>query len=243
MIEKHDPIAVIAEEAPTFSDAEAMEALKEHWGLDAKVSSLVSERDQNFRVQTGGGKQYVLKIANLVETREVTDFQVQALVHIAEVAGREAIPISSPEVLPTVKGETMVELNSASGTHAARVVSFVSGIPLAERIASPELARNMGTYLAFLGLALRDFSHPGSHQSLLWDLQQALNLRELVKYVSEDKIAQAVSDTLDEFESQVAPVLGTMRAQVIHSDFNADNVLIDAVDTDRVAGVIDFGCI
>jgi len=241
LIQENDPLAVIAEDAPTFSDAEAISILKERYGLDATVSTLVSERDQNFRVRTASGEQYVLKIANTAEAPEVTDFQVQALMHIAAVVRREEIPIDSPEVILTVDGETQIKLNSTSGQHVARVVTFVKGIPLAERVASPELARNLGVYLAHLGIALRGFSHPGSQQSLLWDLQQALNLRGLVKYVNDVEVAQAVNDTLDEFERHVAPILGSLRAQVIHSDFNADNVLIDAEDLDRVAGVIDFG--
>ena len=241
LIQENDPLAVIAEEAPTFSDAEAIAVLKERYGFDATVGTLVSERDQNFRVSTASGEQYVLKIANAAEAPEVTDFQVQALLHIAAVVAREKIPIDSPEVILTVDGESQIKLNSTTGQHVARVVTFVKGIPLAERVASPQLARNMGAYLAHLGVALRDFSHPGSQQSLLWDLQQALNLRGLVKYVNGDEVAQAVTDTLDEFESHAAPTLGSLRAQVIHSDFNPDNVLIDAEDPDRVAGVIDFG--
>ncbi len=241
LIQENDPLAVIAEEAPRFSDAEAIAVLKERYGFDATVGTLVSERDQNFRVRTASGEQYVLKIANAAEASEVTDFQVQALLHIAAVVAREKIPIDSPEVILTVDGESQIKLNSTTGQHVARVVTFVKGIPMAERVASPQLARNMGAYLAHLGVALRDFSHPGSQQSLLWDLQQALNLRGLVKYVNGDDVAQAVTDTLDEFESHAAPALGSLRAQVIHSDFNPDNVLIDAEDPDRVAGVIDFG--
>ena len=209
LTQENDPLAVIAEEAPTFSDAEAIAILKERYGFEATVGALLSERDQNFRVRTATVEQYDLKIANAAEASEVTDFQVLALMHIASVIAREKIPINSPEVILTVDGKSRIKLNSTTGQHVARVVTFVKGIPLAERVASPQLARNMGAYLAHLGVALRGFSHPGSQQSLLWDLQQALNLRGLVKYVSGDEVAQAVKDTLDEFERHAAPALGS----------------------------------
>ena len=36
-------------------------------------------------------------------------------------------------------------------------------------------------------------------------------------------------------------MLPNLRAQVIHSDLNPDNMLVDPNDRDQVAGVIDFG--
>jgi len=36
-------------------------------------------------------------------------------------------------------------------------------------------------------------------------------------------------------------MLPSLRAQVIHNDFNPHNVLVDAIADDRIAGVIDFG--
>jgi hydroxylysine kinase len=241
LTQENDPFAVIAEALPSFSEVEVIECLREHYGLDAVVSALVSERDQNFRVRSSDGAEYVFKIANAAEPAPVTDFQIQALIHIAAVVGEANIPINAPEILPTPGGQTHVELEFAGGTHVARMVSFLPGIPLAERIASPSLARNMGEYLAHLGLALKGFSHPGSAQSLLWDMQQALNLRQLLKYAKEDMAAQAVVDALNDFERYALPEFSSLRTQVVHSDFNADNVLVDAKDTNKVAGVIDFG--
>jgi Ser/Thr protein kinase RdoA (MazF antagonist) len=241
LTQQTDPLAVIAEAAPAFDAAEAVELLQEHYGLDATVSVLVSERDQNFRVRTGSGAAYVLKIANAAELAQVTDFQIQALLHVARVTRQNNIPINAPEVLLTVDGKTHINLESSGGTHVARVVSFLAGIPLAERIASPALARNMGAYLAHLGHALTGFSHPGSAQSLLWDMQQALNLRQLLEYVEDENIASATGDALDDFETFALPALAGMRSQIVHSDFNADNVLVEATDPDKVAGVIDFG--
>jgi Ser/Thr protein kinase RdoA (MazF antagonist) len=236
-----DPFAVVAEAAPQFSEAQARDIARDHWGLDVAVRPLVSERDQNFRLVCQDGARYVLKIANVAERPEVTGFQVEALLHIADRVRAMRIPVSAPEVLPTTQGDTTVRLESAQGEHTVRVVTFLAGVPLGDRPASPRLARNMGEYLAHLGLALKGFDHPGSGQSLLWDIQEAPRLRDLLPFVAYPAAADAVAAALDDFERFALPVLASLRSQVVHSDMNPDNLLVATDDADAVAGIIDFG--
>lgn len=240
-MQDNDPLAVIAGEAPGFSADEAAALAAEHYGLEVTVRSLVSERDQNFRMQTADGRRFVLKIANAVEDPQVTDFQIQALIHIARRVREEGIAVIAPEVLPTRNGAVSVTLEKDGNQHVTRVVTFLEGEPLADEMPSPRLSRNAGVCLANLGLALQGFAHPASNHSLLWDLQQALRLRDLVRYVREPQVAQAVDAALDDFEQFVTPLMSDLRAQVIHNDLNPDNLLVDPDDHDRVAGVIDFG--
>lgn len=234
-------MAVLQERAPEFSDAEAMGILRTHWCIDANVRSLVSERDQNFRATATNGSEFVLKIANAAEPEAVTDFQIKALIHIRERVETLRLPIRVPEVRRTPDGQESVRIERGGAAHVVRVVSFVPGVPLGDNLPSPVLARNMGAYLANLGLALDGFSHPGSGHSLMWDIQQALNLRDLIRYVRSPETGEAVSAALDAFESHALPVMAGLRKQVIHSDMNPDNVLLDRAGGDTVAGVIDFG--
>ena len=125
--------------------------------------------------------------------------------------------------------------------HVARVVTFVAGVPLGERQPSPALAANMGRYLAHLGRGLHDFEHPGNSQALLWDMQQALELRRLLPHIANEALRSCVERVLIEFEQIAWPKFPQLRAQVIHSDFNPDNVLTFSDDDEAVAGVIDFG--
>lgn len=236
-----DPFAVIAEEAPEFSADEAVSIVAERYGLDVTVRTLVSERDQNFRMQAVDGKKYVLKIANAAEDPQVTDFQIRALIHIAEHVRHDDIPLNTPEIVPTLRDEVSILLEKGSQQHVARVVTFLEGEPLAAKTPSPQLARNAGACLASLGRALHGFEHPGSQHGLLWDMQQAPQLRQLVEFVADESVARAVAATLDDFEKYVTPVLPQLRAQVIHSDLNPDNMLVVSENRDQVAGVIDFG--
>jgi len=236
-----DPLAVIAGEAPQFPADEAVSIAAEYYGLDVTVRPLVSERDQNFRLQAADGNKYVLKIANAVEDPQVTDLQIRALVHIAGRIRAENIPVNVPELVPTLDGEASFLLEKNGRQHVARVVTFLEGEPLAATIPSPPLARNAGKCLANLGRALLGFEHPGSHHSLLWDIQQALNLRRLIEFVRDQDVARAVAAALNDFDKYTTPVMPQLRAQVIHSDLNPDNLLVVPDNRDQVAGVIDFG--
>jgi len=60
-------------------------------------------------------------------------------------------------------------------------------------------------------------------------------------HIPKDEVRVEVVRSLDEFEEFAWPELSGLRRQVIHSDFNPDNVLTHATEPDEVAGVIDFG--
>ncbi len=240
-MQEQDPLAVIAQEAPQIPDKDAIAIARDRYGLDVTVRSLVSERDQNFRMQASDGKKYVMKIANAAERPVVTDFQVQALLYIENRVRERGIAVTVPEIVRMLDGGVSFLLPIDGVDHVVRVVTFIEGNPLADALPSPGLARNSGECLALLGQALQGFEHPGSEQSLLWDLQRALGLRKLVRYVREPIAAQAVDAALDDFEAYALPVLPSLRAQVIHSDLNPDNLVVREDDPDLVAGVIDFG--
>jgi Ser/Thr protein kinase RdoA (MazF antagonist) len=240
-MQQHDPLAVIETETPKFSDADAIAIAHEHYGLEASVRSLVSERDQNFHLRIADGREFVLKIANALEDPEVTEFQILALLHLEEWRRRSSFGLNAPRILRSKNGATHFELKSRAGSHVARVVTFVAGVPLADRLPSTRLSSNMGRYLAHLGRALRDFAAPGSSQALLWDMQRAPDIRRLLPCFSSESNRRLVEKTLHEFEQTALPQFAQLRQQVIHSDFNPDNVLVEFHDENEVAGVIDFG--
>ena len=192
-------------------------------------------------MRAADGREYVLKIANSAEDRVATDFQIQALIHIAGRVRRDRLPVITPEIVPTVDGDNHIIMESPAGEHMARVITFLPGVPLENRIASAGLARNAGTFLAHLGVALQGFEHPGSRHGLLWDIQRALELRPLVQYVPDPQDAANVAAALDAYETHCLPVFPVLRAQVIHSDLNPDNLILESADGETIAGVIDFG--
>jgi Ser/Thr protein kinase RdoA (MazF antagonist) len=240
-VPRADPFAVIEVEPPQLDDDEVRPLVQEHYGLEVQLKALLGERDQNFRLQCDDGRQFVLKIASAAEDPLATDFQIQALLYLESYLGNNDCPINVPRILRTIDGRTQLLVTSRGKQHVVRIVTYVDGVPLGNTPASPILCRRLGSYLAHLGRALHEFDHPGSTHSLLWDMQQALELRRLLPHVAEQTLRQGIAQTLDDFEAYALPQFGDVRSQVIHSDLNPDNVLIDADDCSSVAGVIDFG--
>jgi len=233
------PLDVIAAAPPAVEPAAVLAVARDHWGLEGRLKPLVSERDQNFRLTAQDGRRYVLKIANPAEDPLVTDFQIRALLHIESGAGRD---LNVPHIVRTRDGDTRVTIDVEGVPHVVRIVSFVDGKPLATTPPGIGLCREMGEFLARLGLALDGFDHAGAGQSLLWDMKQALSLREITHHIPDAALRRLVEGTLDEFEQAAVPEFGSLRWQVIHNDMNPDNILVrEEAGRLHIAGMIDFG--
>lgn len=214
---------------PELSEAEAAGLLVQYYGLTGPLKRLTSERDLNLHLVLPG-QSYVVKFANRAEPRAVTDFQTAALLHLEG----KGLPV--PMVRRALSGATEVE--TACGL--LRVLTYLEGKPLhlARRTAGQR--RAMGAMAAQISLGLQGFSHVGADHVLQWDIRQAAALRPFLAEVPE-ALRGLCRRTLDHFEAEVAPRLAACRWQVVHNDLNPHNVLVDAGDPDRIAGVLDFG--
>jgi hydroxylysine kinase len=227
--------SVLEEPAPAFSTAQAEEIAQRAFDLRASAHALASERDQNFRLRSADSREWVLKIANPAEDPAVLDMQTRALLHIARVDPRLAVP----RVRATLEGALFHEVDADDGRHfIVRVLSFLPGQLLDDAVSHPALARDVGAVAARLARALRGFSHPSSRHALLWDLTQAPGLRARTHHIESAGRRRVIDEALDHFAAEVLPRLEQQRAQVIHNDVSRMNTLVDGR---RVCGVIDFG--
>jgi 4-aminobutyrate aminotransferase-like enzyme len=96
-----------------------------------------------------------------------------------------------------------------------------------------------GETTARLGLALRGFMHPRAVRRLPWDVQHAASARPMTDSIHDPAAREAVNAVLDRFDASVAPRWELLRAQVVHGDLTADNVLAD--DDGLITGIVDFG--
>ena len=202
------------------------------FGLAGDYLPLVSERDQNFRLTTSDGRRFVVKVTSSLEQGVVTDFQIEALLHLEK---EESIPL--PRVERTADGESSATIDVAGTACRLRLVEFVDGRPLDDIEITPDIASRFGTALATLDRALDGFSHPGQSPLLLWDMQRTSEVRDLLSFIDEEKLHRRVEAVIDDFETRVAPGMDELRMQVIHSDANPENVLL----CDSGVGFIDFG--
>ncbi len=219
--------------APEISEAEAAAFARAHWGIDGTAKLLTGERDRNFRLRASDGREFVLKFANAAEDQAVADMQIAAL---AQVATREPA-LQVPRMVPLPNGA----MEALHGAIRVRLLSYVPGIPLRETTRSAAQRTACGVALARLGIALDGFTHPASATPLIWDLAHTLRLREVLDAVPDADAQTRIAAILNDFETDIAPVLPRLRRQVLYNDMNTGNVLIDPDNHEIVAGIIDFG--
>ena len=113
-------MTVIDHPAPSFSAEDASRLLRDVFGVEGVLSALPSERDQNFRVQDGEGRQFIFKIANASEPLAAVEFQIALLRHIE--IGDPSLPV--PRVMRPRDGRDFgVAAGRAGERHALRLVT------------------------------------------------------------------------------------------------------------------------
>lgn len=217
-----------------LSCAEVEALLRQHYGIVGRARQLSGEVDLTFHVGTADGSDVLLKIARTTEGADNARFQTQLLQHL-EATDPELIV---PRVLRTRAGASEIEL--AAG-RSALLLSFLPGQLLRVATGSAVQRCRLGGWLARLGLALRDFSHPAEERLLHWDIAQASSLRGLLDALDDGERRAVATVRLDRFEEAVAPMLAGLRRQVVHNDLNTNNVLVDERCHDIITGIIDFG--
>jgi len=231
---------VLEKPAPSFTAVQASKFAKSWFKETLDVSSLVSERDQNFLLKNNQGDKFVLKIANEAESAEVLDFQNQVMDHMAKQD--PSLPL--PKVCLSLDKKQIHRLELNGNKHFVRVVTYLKGkllddLPQNKR--DQNLMIGMGQFLGRLNCGLADFFHPAATHPLLWDLQQTPNLYQHLSHIKDKNNLLTAQKTLDHFQEHIAPKFSELRAQVIHNDMNPDNVVVKQSDSSQVVGLIDFG--
>ncbi len=225
-------LTAISADAPTVSEADVAAAVVEQFGLHGQYTSLVSERDQNFKLCTTDGAEFVVKVVGSSEDATSTDFRIGALQHLENDPG-----VRTPKVVRTSTGDSSGWIADGGMSYYLRVVTWVSGTQLERLGIDEQQAAEFGRALARLDRALDGYSHAGERPELLWDLQRAGEVRELLDYIDDIEIRSAVRKAVSDFEQNVLPVMPGLQSQVIHGDANLENVLVE----DGEFGFIDFG--
>jgi 4-aminobutyrate aminotransferase-like enzyme/Ser/Thr protein kinase RdoA (MazF antagonist) len=231
-------IKFLDSDVPNFSADAAAQVVRELYGIEGAFSQLYSERDQNFRVRTTDGADYVLKFANSEEDPGVLDMQHQALAHVE--ARDPELPV--PRVIRNCDGAMSGAVDDADGkAHIVRLLSFMPGIDLVDARLTSKVLRALGATTARLDKALRSFFHPSADHVLLWDLKRLPDMRHNTAVIKEPGQRRKIEAVIDHFADHILPLLGDLRWQIIHNDANSSNVLVAEDDPERIAGIIDYG--
>lgn len=211
------------------------------FGLDAvRIEPLPGERDRNFLVAEGSHAAWVVKVLHPGEDPAVSDFQSRALEHLARTD--PSLPV--PRLRRPVGGDRGLEHLWVRDGHApqrVRCVSYLVGRPVASTPSTSRQRVNLGRFLARLDDAFAAFRHSAEEQpDLLWNAHRAERVRPLLHAIEDPERRALAASVLDGLAAHGDGLRG-VRRQVIHNDFNPQNVLVDAEDPDAVVGVIDFG--
>ena len=227
----------LSDELVNVDDAEAREIASGIFDLDGSVVRFATEKDDTFRVDVRDGSRFILKIAHPGESADELSFQTGLLQHVAA----EAPDLPVPRSFPDRQGCHIPSVTTRGGdVRRARLLSFMPGQPLSRTGASPEGRQKIGALLAALRFATAGFSHPADSRPLAWNVQNFVALEPLIRHVDNPWHRTQLNLALRRFEV-IEPVLGSLRRQVLHNDFNTDNIVVDPDSQNFVTGIIDFG--
>lgn len=231
-IDRLDPLT----EPPPELDLDAITSvLAGEWGISGELTALHGERDLNYRVSEPAGPRYVMKIHNPADSAGVVDFQTAAVRHIQRVTAE--LPVGG--IVPTRSGDAWTAITDGAGRRChARLLTHLDGHHAGVSDLDEHDLFAWGRTAALLGRALRGFSHPEAGYPIAWDIRRLPALRDWADALDPEP-RHAVLDVVNRHEVDVAPVLDTLRAQVIHNDLSRGNVLVD--DRHAITGITDFG--
>ncbi|MCV6600305.1 MAG: aminotransferase class III-fold pyridoxal phosphate-dependent enzyme [Cohaesibacter sp.] len=214
------------------------------YSLSGSWKSLVSERDQNLRLDAqGSNDRYVLKISNADEDRALVDLQCACLSHMALCAPELALP----RLIKTKDGKEIGQTGLANGEadHMLRLVSYLDGTTYADMPKSTSLRRALGSFMGYFSRAMSAFGHPAAHQpDFLWNLDNVDGCRAFVADIADAENRAMVERFFDRYDKIVRPIFPKLRGAVIHHDANDYNLIVnqdESCEHGYAIGLIDFG--
>ena len=221
-----------------FSISQAEEILKTNYGILGKATALPGELDQNFKIVSGQGIVYILKISRGGTEINELEFQNDLLDYLEKTHNQ----IPAPRIIRAVNGKAILHSKDADDTRRfVRLITWIDGRlwshvnPVTDGL-KLDLGRNGGK----LTTALSTFDHPFAHRTLAWDTGQALWIKEQLSLFKGDQRAK-ITRLVSRFE-EVQESYKKLPKQVVHNDANENNILVSAnLKHPEVTAIIDYG--
>lgn len=228
---------------PHFMVSDAIDIARQFYGIDVLASTLPSDRDQNFLLTTRANEQFILKLANGLDSKELLQAQQEAIIRAGE-----SLKIC-PQIIPTLEHQNLIEIQAHdSSSHWAWMVTYLSGgVMSTKKRHSHELLFELGSVVSKIDQALSGFDHQALHRTLDWDLSNGLDvIAKNLSLVADNEMRQLIVQIAADFERDVVPLLPEIHKSIIHNDMNDHNILVsDVRDSGRIiqtiTGLIDFG--
>lgn len=235
----------------TFLPDEIKNLLHTHYKITADIYQLNGYDEENYLVKTSNGDRYILKIASVQEHGYSLPGQIAMMDHLSA-----AFPEGNFQqvIAPVVShhdqykianhhsdmgSKKLVSITKNEKSYTARLLSFLKGRFWYETpVKTPSLYESLGSFLGQMDLALSDFSHPGLHRHITWDVSKAADATGKLKFITDPAKRRIADYFLLQFQTEVTPFISSLRHAYVHNDANDYNVL---TSDEEVTGLIDFG--
>ncbi|KAM7351750.1 hydroxylysine kinase isoform 1-T3 [Cochliomyia hominivorax] len=216
------------------------------------IKELISYDDRNYLVKEDPNIKnpliishwphgYVLKILNSLDSKKIefVDAQNQLMLYLSKQH------IQCPKPIANVNGK-YYSVESINGKeHVVRLLEFIPGKMFHEVPITNYLLYQSGEYLAKIVKALKNFQHEAynTHKST-WQLQSVPSLNEFLYVLQDHSRKEIIEEVIHSFETKVLSQLNTFETQIIHGDFNEQNIIVEPAgegNNYKVKGIIDFG--
>ena len=222
--------SVFSTNPPNFSIQDIVKYLIINFDLSGKVTSLYSDRDQNFLIHSESNQKFILKISNPAEQPEILELQNKATLYIRSREPNLAIPLQIGEIK---------EFNKDGKTYLVRLVEYLDGNFLKDSLMGNAVHEKLGVFLGTLSQSLAGFVHSAADREFEWDVRATELIKSRLDYLKSKSDLKTVTHFLNEYENNVLPIAIELKMAVIHNDGNDHNILVD--ENGETTGIIDFG--
>ena len=217
---------------PDFSQKEVQNLVEQHFKIVGSVKPLVSDRDQNFLINSLQGD-FIFKISNSMENKDVLKMQNNAIRHIKD--NDIDIELTYPQV--SNNGDKIIEIKKNNVTFFVRLLKYIDGTFLKDIDYNKNLLFRLGNFLGRFDLALAGYDHPAAHRSFVWNVLSVNELSILINKNRNDK--KIINHYLNLFNNEVLSHDDHLKKAIIHNDGNDHNIIINT--NGKISGIIDYG--
>lgn len=210
--------------------------VKQYFGIAGKATDLSGYDEWNYLITANDGKRYVFKVGTDQHGAAFLRAQVKITEHLALTSVGSRLQQHYPAIDEQLK---MVPVLIDGKRYYLRLLNFLEGNFWAASTVRPgSLYADLGNFLGTMDRHLSTFSHPAMHRRYTWDISMAPDANRKLKYINDPHQKRIAGYFLLQFDTEVQPVLSSLRHAYVHNDANDYNLL---VTNGKVSGLIDFG--
>lgn len=219
-----------------LSCAEVEYLVDTEYGLKVKAELLPGYKDQNFKLNSLSGQQYIFKACFDEQAYDELDLENQAMLFLHKHAEAVCVPLC----IENRKGEMITCLQTSQGVAYVRLLRYLPGRFMVDTVLhSDKLLEAIGAYFGRIDYCLQGFFHVAAYRSLPWDLKRVYEvIQARIADVEDSDKRRLIERLMEDYRLYAAPKLACLRSSVIHNDGNDYNILVEG---QSVTGVIDFG--